>query len=256
MASDTVNKRTMLIGAIIFLISLLALSSANQQISSSIGNSNLTSLSATLSGNAVISQQISTNSTSFLEAGYQAAYPMDFYITDASAYNSLRPYMLLNQSLFPHALNLTNDGIISMVNSSPRGIFPYEPNYIGTFPQPYGNYTRNVNSSYVTNGTYYVIIQNDGSTNNTVLYYYYKRAVPSAVFLVASVNPTGVLGTLMLLAGLIIFVYGAVAKGGEKGEEKRNPKDEEVYNAYRVIEKRPRMPGQRKKSTAKRRKPK
>lgn len=200
------NKRIVIIGILLILISFLAGIVLTPNTFTSIANTSLMNLSVAQGGNAYVPFVVGANG--LVSVIYNSNTKLDFYFANATAFGTLGGYKNSSLTLSQWARNLYGNGVYEIVPNSANGIFP---NFAAT--------NSSLNYSYANQslfpfaaGTYYALFENLGnqSANIQMISSVSDSARVASGF--SQVIKIGIVFFAALLAGIILIIYGILKK--------------------------------------------
>ena len=253
------DKRFVLIGVVLMVAGALVAFSYSSQIGTKAGT--LTRQSLIVAPNSLVYSPITLNKTNAVYVIYTSGnVPVDFYLVDSYAFSGIVPD--LKKGYVPKNIisEYSGNGLYIEIKNSSQGIFPYNSSLSGEgFPAP--KYYSG--AEVLGSGTYYMIYANPGSLPSNITFGY---VLPSAgltndtqQFISSGMGLYGSVSAVMVLAGIIMIVWGVISEGKDK--EDTEEKEAAIHERYEEIDgvdakrHRPakRMPAEKKRRKARRR---
>lgn len=180
------------------------------------------SIAIAANGSSVIEFVVKTSALSNTFLLNQSAFQDWEAASAASPYNGL-----------PAAIALEGSGALLIYNSTLLASFPP---IIGSKPA-YASASLNSSNYILPAGSYDVVVENANASSqfNATVIYIYGISARMTVGLGAELTADGIAFLLLLVAGIILMVYGAV-KGSPAPEVKGGTTDAEVEAIYRSVE--------------------
>ncbi len=177
-----------------------------------------------------------SNSSYISTVEYNSSANLSFYVANATAFNSLLPYVSLNESLVNESLALEGKGMLEIAKSSQLGEFPPSNAVAGSGTILYANY----NSLLAISEPYYLLFENGGQeTANVILLITHVRNPFSNAVGFASIG-VGVLVLLLFGIGFVIYGIFKKPKTQEGATAAGAASREDVDAIYNKIEKKER----------------
>ncbi len=201
------DKRVLLVGIVLIIISLFVASEAVQPIFNAMQNTNATSQVISLMPHGASYLHIPLNQSSVLVVAFTAGQNVSFYFMNRSAFTVMLPSITANRSLTMQATGLEGNGIIETMQNYTSGSFPYE----STPARPASVYVA-PNTTLLGTGDYYAVFYDPSQANTTVLVKY--NIVPLSAISPASTNfaVVSILAFIIFLAGAVLTIYGLIRK--------------------------------------------
>jgi hypothetical protein len=229
------DKRLFGIGVMLLLVGILLAAASEQATQAVLPNANNTQTDRAILGNYLSGYiALPVNSTSLVDFEYTSINATDFYMVNDSAFGKLLPLINANKSIRSAAMALEGNGLMIAYLNQTKGSFPYDASFSGILPTP--NYTS-ANTSVLAPGLYYVVFTNDKNAPNMVLYSVLVRPISAVGISQSSSAGFGVIGDVIVLAGLVLMVYSFFTKR-ENELPKLQQDIDRMYDELGLVEKR------------------
>ena len=227
------DKRFVLIGIMLMIAGALVAFSYSSQIGPKAGT--LTRQSLIIAPNSLVYSPIILNKTDAVYVIYTSGnVPVNFYLINSYAFSGIVP--ALKKGYVPKNIisEYSGNGLYIEIKNSSQGIFPYNNSLSGEgFPAP--EYYSG--AEVLGSGTYYMIYANPGSLPSNITFGY---VLPSTAlsndtqqFISSGMGLYGSVSAVMILAGVIMIVWGVISEGREKDDTKE--RESEIHEKYREI---------------------
>ncbi len=220
------NKKMLVVGILLMLLSAIIGGTAYTSAFNGAATTDHEGLALHPSSSIYVSLNVNSSESPLLL--YYSSAPVDFYLLNSTAFNSIEPYLSNSSRISALAGIMEGKGVMEVFSNSTLGVFPYTKNYSTiSFPPP--SYTIN-GTIPAANATYYIIYSNKGTEYANISYTaIYLPRVSSDAYVKSAFAWQSVASGLLFLTGVIISILSFILGNKKAGEKERDTEAEKIY---------------------------